>query len=146
MPDKPKGGSVRQRLADDADANYEMLNTTLKAAAQAVKTVWHSCRHCGKRDQVEIPDAMAAAKAAEIWLREGFGRPRETSGASGDFVLKRTLALSAGDPMTITFTDCDHAVTLARGDRLPTYCIDCDPRSHRDEDATVTRTPLGDAA
>jgi len=83
--------NVRQRLANAAADEYNLIRDTLLEVAKATKTVWHSCRHCGKRDQVEVPDAHAACKAIELLLNQGYGRPKETAGDSGDFVFVRNV-------------------------------------------------------
>jgi hypothetical protein len=75
---QPKG-AVRQRLADDANEDYELIRNALKDAAQSKKQVWISCPHCKKKSQVEIADGHAAAKAAQIWLEQGFGRAADST-------------------------------------------------------------------
>jgi len=85
--------NVRQRLANAAADEYKLIRDTLLEVAKATKTVWHSCHHCGKRDQVEVPDAHAACKAIELLLNQGYGRPKETAGDSGDFVFVRKVVL-----------------------------------------------------
>jgi len=87
--------SVRERLAQLAAEEIETLLDVVRQGAKATKSVWHTCRHCNKRDQVEIPDVHAAVKAAEFALNQGFGRPKETSSESGDFVYVRELILHA---------------------------------------------------
>jgi len=93
--------NVRKRLAQHAAEDYELIRTAIREAAQATKTVWHTCRFCNRRDQIEVQDAHAAIKAAEIYLNQGFGRPKETAGDSGDFVFVRKVVKPGLAPATL---------------------------------------------
>lgn len=73
-----KNTGIRQRLAADADADYELIRDALKDAAKSVKQVWVSCPHCNKKSQVEVQDAQAAVKAATAWIEQGFGRAADS--------------------------------------------------------------------
>jgi hypothetical protein len=70
-----KSPAVRERIARDAESMYADLAAFFKKALEADRKVWVTCSHCDKRTEAEIPDWTARAKAVEMMLNQGFGRP-----------------------------------------------------------------------
>jgi hypothetical protein len=67
--------AARERIAKDAESMYADLAAFFKNALEADRKVWVTCSHCGRRTEAEIPDWTARAKAVEMMLNQGFGRP-----------------------------------------------------------------------
>jgi hypothetical protein len=70
-----KHPAVRERIAKDAASMYADLAAFFKNALEADRKVWVTCAHCDRRTEAEIPDWTARAKAVEMMLNQGFGRP-----------------------------------------------------------------------
>jgi hypothetical protein len=70
--------SVRVRLREDAEANYELVRNVLEDAVGAETVRWGDCPRCGKRVPVSFPDIRARTEAVRLWLDQGYGRPKET--------------------------------------------------------------------
>jgi hypothetical protein len=70
--------SVRVRLREDAEANYELVRNVLQEAVGAEIVRWGDCPRCGKRVPVSFPDVRARTEAVRLWLDQGYGRPKET--------------------------------------------------------------------
>jgi hypothetical protein len=89
--------AVRERIAKDAASMYSDLAAFFKDALEADRKVWVTCSHCDRRTEAEIPDWTARAKAVEMMLNQGFGRPpsREPDG-SGGIILKRIIVAPDG--------------------------------------------------
>ena len=95
--DKP---AVRQRIAADAESMYADLATFFKNALEADRKVWVTCSHCERRTEAEIPDWTARAKAVEMMLNQGFGRPPSGGpDGGGVMIVHRTIVLPDGTPI-----------------------------------------------
>ncbi len=93
-PGKP---AVRERIAKDAENLYADLAAFFKSALEADRKVWITCSHCDKRTEAEIPDWTARAKAVEMMLNQGFGRPPSGDpDGGGGFILKRVIVAPDG--------------------------------------------------
>ena len=64
-------------------------SAVLHDALTADKSLHTSCRHCGKRFPVEVPDWAARDKVVNTMLTQGFGRP--AAGAGGLTVIRRLV-------------------------------------------------------
>jgi len=76
------------------------LAAFFKNALEADRKVWVTCSHCDRRTEAEIPDWTARAKAVEMMLNQGFGRP-PSGGPDGDgvMIVHRTIVLPDGTPI-----------------------------------------------
>jgi len=89
--------AVRERIAKDAEGMYSDLAAFFKNALEADRKVWVTCSHCDKRTEAEIPDWTARAKAVEMMLNQGFGRPPSGDpDGGGGFILKRIIVAPDG--------------------------------------------------
>ena len=95
-----KHPAVRERIAQDAESMYTDLAAFFKNALEADRKVWVTCSHCDRRTEVEIPDWTARAKAVEMMLNQGFGRPPsgDQDGSRG-IMLKRVIIAPDGSPI-----------------------------------------------
>ena len=95
-----KHPAVRERIAQDAESMYTDLAAFFKNALEADRKVWVTCSHCDRRTEAEIPDWTARAKAVEMMLNQGFGRP-PSGGPDGDgvMIVHRTIVLPDGTPI-----------------------------------------------
>jgi len=96
---KPASGkpAVRERIAKDAESLYADLAAFFKNALEADRKVWVTCSHCDRRTEAEIPDWTARAKAVEMMLNQGFGRPPSGDpDGGGGFLLKRIIVAPDG--------------------------------------------------
>jgi hypothetical protein len=92
-----KSPAVRERIARDAEGMYAHLAAFFKNALEADRKVWVTCSHCDRRTEAEIPDWTARAKAVEMMLNQGFGRPPSGDpDGGGGFILKRTIVAPDG--------------------------------------------------
>jgi hypothetical protein len=108
-----KSPAVRERIAKDAESMYADLAAFFKNALEADRKVWVTCSHCDRRTEAEIPDWTARAKAVEMMLNQGFGRPPSgDSDGGGGFILKRIIV--APDGAEIVTDDCAEGVPPAR--------------------------------
>lgn len=77
---------------------YTDLASFFKNALEADRKVWISCDHCGRRTEAAIPDWTARAKAVEMMLNQGFGRPPSgDADGGGGLIVKRIIVVPA-DP------------------------------------------------
>jgi hypothetical protein len=96
-PVEKRGPAVRERIAKDAEGMYSDLAAFFKNALEADRKVWVTCSHCDKRTEAEIPDWTARAKAVEMMLNQGFGRPPSSDpDGGGGFILKRIIVAPDG--------------------------------------------------
>jgi hypothetical protein len=73
-----KRRDVRGRLAEDAADEYEeKIKRTLDDALNAETTRSALCE-CGRRVSVTFNDVNARLKAVQLWLEQGYGKPKET--------------------------------------------------------------------
>ena len=87
----------RERIARDAEGMYADLAAFFKNALEADRKVWVTCSHCDRRTEAEIPDWTARAKAVEMMLNQGFGRPPSGDpDGGGGFILKRVIVAPDG--------------------------------------------------
>jgi hypothetical protein len=95
---------IRERIAQDAESMYGDLADFFKNALAADRKVWATCSHCNRRTEVELPDWNARAKAVEMMLNQGFGRPPsgDADGAAAGFILKRIIVLPDGSHLPPT--------------------------------------------
>ena len=92
-----KHPAVRERIAKDAESMYADLTAFFKNALEADRKVWVTCAHCDRRTEAEIPDWTARAKAVEMMLNQGFGRPPSGDpDGGGGFILKRVIVAPDG--------------------------------------------------
>lgn len=84
-----------QRFAEE---NVEQIIEKLWALSDAKKTVWVTCSNsrCRKRQEVEIPDTVAAMRTLELLMTRGFGRPRQEVGEEGGLTVVRTVVPPKG--------------------------------------------------
>ena len=76
---------------------YADLAAFFKNALEADRKVWVTCSHCDRRTEAEIPDWTARAKAVEMMLNQGFGRPPSGDpDGGGGFILKRVIVALDG--------------------------------------------------
>ena len=76
---------------------YGDLAAFFKNALEADRKVWVTCSHCDRRTEAEIPDWTARAKAVEMMLNQGFGRPPSGDpDGGGGFLLKRIIVAPDG--------------------------------------------------
>jgi hypothetical protein len=95
-----KSPAVRERIARDAESMYADLAAFFKNALEADRKVWVTCSHCDRRTEAEIPDWTARAKAVEMMLNQGFGRPASGDpDGGGGIVLKRIIVAPDGAEM-----------------------------------------------
>lgn len=71
-------GEIAADLADD----YELVRDTLRTSLEAKKRTWLSCPHCKKKTELEVPDTIAALKAAQVWFDRVIGRPEQKTEVS----------------------------------------------------------------
>ena len=91
--------AVRERIAKDAEGMYADLAAFFKSALEADRKVRVTCSHCDRRTEAEIPDWSARAKAVEMMLNQGFGRPPSGDpDGGGAFILKRIIIAPDGVP------------------------------------------------
>jgi hypothetical protein len=98
-PDRDTKGrpAIRERIAQDAESLYGELAEFFKNALEADRKVWVTCSHCDKRTEAEIPDWTARAKAVEMMLNQGFGRPPSSDpDGGGGFILNRIIVAPDG--------------------------------------------------
>jgi hypothetical protein len=89
-----KHSAVRERIAKDAESMYADLAAFFKNALEDDRKVWVTCSHCDRRTGAEIPDWTARAKAVEMMLNQGFGRPPSGDpDGSGGFILNRIIVV-----------------------------------------------------
>jgi hypothetical protein len=92
-----KHPAVRERIAKDAESMYAHLAAFFKNALEADRKVCVTCSHCERRTEAEIPDWTARAKAVEMMLNQGFGRPPSTGpDGGGGLILKRVIVAPDG--------------------------------------------------
>jgi hypothetical protein len=92
-----KHPAVRERIAKDAESMYADLAAFFKNALEADRKVWVTCSHCDRRTEAEIPDWTARAKAVEMMLNQGFGRPPSGDpDGGGGIILKRIIVAPDG--------------------------------------------------
>jgi hypothetical protein len=108
-----KHPAVRERIAKDAESMYADLAAFFKHALEADRKVWVTCSHCDRRTGAEIPDWTARAKAVEMMLNQGFGRPPsgDPDGGGGGFILKRIIVAPDGAEI-VTGNGAVHAPPL----------------------------------
>jgi hypothetical protein len=88
---------LRERIAKDAESMYADLAAFFKNALEADRKVWVTCSHCDRRTEAEIPDWTARAKAVEMMLNQGFGRPPSSDpDGVGRLILKRIIVAPDG--------------------------------------------------
>jgi hypothetical protein len=86
---------------------YSDLAAFFKNALEADRKVWVTCSHCDKRTEAEIPDWTARAKAVEMMLNQGFGRPPSGDpDGGGSFILKRIIVAPDGAEI-VTHNDAE---------------------------------------
>jgi hypothetical protein len=73
--------TVRTRLAEDLEGQYDVVRQALEDAMGTTKKQWLTCTHCQKRSEVDVVDNSARIRAIELWLEQGFGKPGTTSTA-----------------------------------------------------------------
>jgi hypothetical protein len=89
--------SIRERIAQAAEDNYEALESFFRQALNADKSVHTSCPHCGKRFRVDVPDWAARDKIVNTMLTQGFGRPAaETDAGAVVLTVIRRIVLPDG--------------------------------------------------
>jgi hypothetical protein len=72
-------GDFRDHLAGELDARGVKDATALVAAVfDAMKDVYVTCRHCGKKTDAPVPDVVSRAKALDILLNQAKGKPAQT--------------------------------------------------------------------
>jgi hypothetical protein len=100
-----KRPTVRDHIAQALESlDPDVINTFVKDALAAEKTVWGTCDGCRKRFPVEVPDWNARANVVDKLLTQGYGRPRsEEEEAGKGLVLRRSLV----------FPNADHEQILA---------------------------------
>jgi len=92
-----KTETVRSRIAQAAEQNYEALERFFHDALAAEKSVSKRCDHCHRIVTVSVPDWVARNKVVETMLTQGFGRaPAESAGGAGELVVVRRLVLPDG--------------------------------------------------
>src|SRR5262245_39940190 len=88
---------IRRTVADLAERNSDALQKFFEDAMSANRTVSVMCRHCGRREQVEVPDWRARGLAVSELLNQGYGRPgTETGESAGQMIVNRRLVLPDG--------------------------------------------------
>lgn len=68
----------RARMREDADKLYPDIIESLKVALDSEVTKWGDCPKCGKRVPVAFPDLHGRAKAIQLLIEQGYGKPTET--------------------------------------------------------------------
>jgi hypothetical protein len=92
--------AVRERIAQDAESMYADLAAFFKQALEADRKVWVTCSHCDRRTEAEIPDWTARAKAVEMMLNQGFGRPPSGGpDGGGVMIVNRVIVAPDGTPI-----------------------------------------------
>lgn len=85
----------RARMREDADKLYPDIIESLKVALDSEVTKWGDCPKCGKRVPVAFPDLHGRAKAIQLLIEQGYGKPTETIEVSAtmeaDLALARLL-------------------------------------------------------
>lgn len=82
--------SVRSKLAQAADEDYEMIRTALRDGIESKKEIWVTCRACNKKTSTTVNDQTSVNRVVDIWLNQGFGREVQDARASqGDDVNER---------------------------------------------------------
>ena len=67
-------GTPRDAIREFALANPHLVDAFLKGVLAAESDVWVSCKHCGKRSEVAVPNWHARTRAVEMLLEQGFGK------------------------------------------------------------------------
>jgi hypothetical protein len=66
----------------------------------ADRTVSVLCKHCGRRELVEVPDWRARRLAVAELLNQGYGRPATENGETGgELIVHRTIVLPDGSEL-----------------------------------------------
>jgi hypothetical protein len=92
-----KSETVRGRIAQAAEQNYEALERFFHDALNAEKSVSARCDNCHRMITIAVPDWVARNKVVDTMLNQGFGRPpAESAGGAGDVVVRRRLVLPDG--------------------------------------------------
>ncbi len=65
-------------MREDADKLYPDIIESLKVALDSEVTKWGDCPKCGKRVAVAFPDLHGRAKAIQLLIEQGYGKPTET--------------------------------------------------------------------
>jgi hypothetical protein len=88
-----KRPTVRDHIAQALESvDPDVINTFVREALAAEKTVWGTCDGCRKRFPVEVPDWNARANVVDKLLTQGYGRPRsEEEEAGKGLTLRRSL-------------------------------------------------------
>jgi hypothetical protein len=88
-----KRPAAREHIAKALESlDPDVINTFVKEALAAEKTVWGTCDGCRKKFPVDVPDWNARANVVDKLLTQGYGRPRTEEEESGKgFVLRRSL-------------------------------------------------------
>jgi hypothetical protein len=96
-PVEKRRPAVRERIAKDAEGMYADLAAFFKNALEADRKVWVTCSHCERRTEAEIPDWTARAKAVEMMLNQGFGRPPSGDpDGGGGLIVHRVIVMPDG--------------------------------------------------
>jgi hypothetical protein len=107
-----KHPAVRERIAKDAEGMYADLAAFFKSALEADRKTWVTCAHCDRRTEVEIPDWTARAKAVEMMLNQGFGRPPSGDPeGNGGLIVKRIIVAPDGAEIVTDDSTVDSAPT-----------------------------------
>jgi hypothetical protein len=92
-----KTETVRGRIAQAAEQNYEALERFFQDALNAEKSVSARCDNCHRIVTIAVPDWVARNKVVDTMLNQGFGRPpAESAGGGGELVVIRRLVLPDG--------------------------------------------------
>jgi hypothetical protein len=88
---------IRRTLAELAEQNSDALQRFFEDAMDANRAISVQCKHCGRRQQVEVPDYRARGLAVAELLNQGYGRPgTETGESAGQIIVNRRLILPDG--------------------------------------------------
>jgi hypothetical protein len=71
--------NLRAQLAKDIGDEYALLRDSLLEGLKALRETWATCRKCGTRTQVVVPDMGSRVRAVEALLNQTAGRPGEES-------------------------------------------------------------------
>ena len=88
---------IRRTLAELAERKSDKLEKFFEDAMAADRTVSVLCKHCGRRELVEVPDWRARQLAVSELLNQGFGRPGTENGETGgELIVERRLVFPDG--------------------------------------------------
>ncbi|HYM63246.1 MAG TPA: hypothetical protein VES61_01070 [Gaiellaceae bacterium] len=77
-------------MRDDAENSYEEIIAAVKGAINAEVTKQGKCS-CGKWVAVSFPDTKARTAALELWLDQGYGKPKQSMEVTLEVDLERDL-------------------------------------------------------